>query len=180
MFAHYTHSVIVSSFSKNLALAGERIGYVAVNPALAQAGELMAGLVFSNRVLGFVNAPCLGQKIIAACLEKADELAAPQYEVYLERRRLMAQVLDAAGIQYQLPAGTFYFFPKTPKGLDDVAFVQQLLQQRILAVPGSASAIRATSASRSAWTKNSSSPPSPASSKPPRPTENTLRKGGPP
>ena len=137
VFAHYTHSVIVSSFSKNLALAGERIGYVAVNPALAQAGELMAGLVFSNRVLGFVNAPCLGQKIIAACLEKADELAAPQYEVYLERRRLMAQVLDAAGIQYQLPAGTFYFFPKTPKGLDDVAFVQQLLQQRILAVPGS-------------------------------------------
>ena len=136
VFAHYKHSVIVSSFSKNLALAGERIGYVAANPAIRNAGELMAGLVFSNRVLGYVNAPCLGQKIINACIAKADELTAPLFEVYAERRRLMAEVLDVAGIQYQLPAGTFYFFPKAPEGMDDIAFVQRLLEQRILAVPG--------------------------------------------
>ncbi|MFA6929448.1 MAG: pyridoxal phosphate-dependent aminotransferase, partial [Lentisphaeria bacterium] len=105
VFTIYPYSVIVSSFSKNLALAGERVGYVVVNPELQDAAELVAGLIFCNRILGYVNAPCLGQKIMAACVARATELAAPQFAVYAERRRLMAEVLTAANIEFQLPAG---------------------------------------------------------------------------
>lgn len=137
VFNLYKYSVVVSSFSKNLALAGERIGYVALNPALEGREELMAGLIFSNRTLGYVNAPALGQMLITACVEKADKLAEEQYEVYAERRKIMAEILTEAGIEFQLPAGTFYFFPKVPKGYDDISFVQKLQKERILAVPGS-------------------------------------------
>ena len=137
VFNFYPYSVIVSSFSKNLALAGERLGYVAVNPVLEDADELIGGLIFSNRTLGYVNAPCIGQMIMSACVAQASKLAEPQFAVYAERRQLMAEVLSAANIEFQLPAGTFYFFPKVPQGLDDVAFVNRLQQERILAVPGS-------------------------------------------
>lgn len=136
VFKFYKYAVIVSSFSKNLALAGERVGYVAVNPAMENSAELVAGVIFTNRILGFVNAPCLGQKVLAACVAQASRLSQSQFEIYAERRRLMAEVLDAAGLQYQLPAGTFYFFPKAPEGCDDVEFIKRLQEQRILAVPG--------------------------------------------
>ncbi len=135
-FKFYKYTVIVSSFSKNLALAGERIGYVAINPEMENSAELVAGVIFTNRILGFVNAPCLGQKIMTACVAEANRLSQSQFAIYAERRKLMAEVLDAAGLQYQLPAGTFYFFPKTPDGVDDVEFVKRLQEQRILAVPG--------------------------------------------
>lgn len=137
VFNFYPYSVIVSSFSKNLALAGERVGYVAVNPVLQDAAELVGGLIFSNRILGYVNAPCIGQKIMAACVAQTSKLAQPQFAIYAERRKWMAEVLTAAKIEFQLPAGTFYFFPKVPHGLDDVTFVNRLQQERILAVPGS-------------------------------------------
>ncbi len=137
VFNFYPYSVIVSSFSKNLALAGERLGYVVVNPALGAAtAELMGGLIFSNRTLGYVNAPCIGQMIMTACVAQASSLAEPQFAVYAERRQLMAEVLTAAGLEFQLPAGTFYFFPKVPQGIDDLTFVNRLQQERILAVPG--------------------------------------------
>ena len=128
----YEYTVIVGSFSKNLALAGERVGYVAVNPAMAEGKTLVAGVTMTNRILGFVNAPCIGQKLMLAALgEQADTTA------YKSRRRKMAAVLDAAGIEYTMPAGTFYFFPKAPGGMDDVAFVNMLAEERILVVPGS-------------------------------------------
>jgi len=129
----YKYSVLVSSFSKNLGLAGERIGYVVVNPAMENSESLVGGVIFTNRTLGSVNAPCLGQKLMMASLDTV-----PDISVYEERRRLMAEVLDKAGIEYQLPAGTFYFFPKVPgSSTDDVAFVAKLQEHRILAVPGS-------------------------------------------
>ena len=65
------------------------------------------------------------------------KLQSDQLAIYAERRRIMADILAQAGIEFQAPAGTFYFFPKAPNGLDDVAFVQKLAEQRILAVPGS-------------------------------------------
>lgn len=133
----YEFALVISSFSKNLALAGERVGYIAVNPAMREAETLVSGLILTNRILGFVNAPCLGQLLMTACVDQLEEMVKDQFAVYAERRALMAETLTAAGIRHTLPAGTFYFFPQCPEGIDDVAFVQKLQQHRILAVPGS-------------------------------------------
>ncbi|MBP5300666.1 MAG: aminotransferase class I/II-fold pyridoxal phosphate-dependent enzyme, partial [Victivallales bacterium] len=127
---------------KNLGLAGERIGYIAVNPAIGteDAAQLVSGLILTNRILGYVNSPCIGQKLIIgglADIQLALKLQSDQLAIYAERRRIMADILTEAGIEFQMPAGTFYFFPKAPHGMDDVAFVQKLADERILAVPGS-------------------------------------------
>ncbi|MDY0275184.1 MAG: pyridoxal phosphate-dependent aminotransferase [Desulfomicrobium sp.] len=132
IFPVYEHSVVISSFSKNLALAGERVGYVAVNPDMAEAEKLVAGLILANRILGFVNAPAVGQKLLSKALGHAVDVS-----IYAQRREVMAQVLQEAGFSFTLPQGAFYFFPRIPKGGDDTAFVQALMQEQILAVPGS-------------------------------------------
>ncbi len=125
-------AVVVGSFSKTLSLAGERIGYLAVNPALTQldGGTLMSTLILVNRTLGSVNAPVIGQKLAAALCDSTVNLA-----IYKRRRDLMAKVLTDAGISFTMPRGAFYFFPKAPGG-DDAKFVDALLKERILAVPG--------------------------------------------
>ncbi len=129
----YPYTVVVGSFSKNLALAGERVGFVACNPMMPDCAQLVAGVTLTNRILGFVNAPCIGQRLMLAALGvNADKSA------YISRRKKMAAVLDAAGIEYSMPQGTFYFFPKVPGGkMSDVDFVNLLAEQCILAVPGS-------------------------------------------
>lgn len=126
----YPYTVVVSSFSKNLSLAGERIGYVALAPDMPGKAELMNGIVFANRILGYVNAPAIGQAILLKSLGSQVDTA-----IYAERRDAMARVLDAAGYEYTMPSGAFYFFPKAPGG-DDVAFVGKLCAERVLAVPG--------------------------------------------
>lgn len=127
------YAVVVSSFSKNYGLAGERVGYVAVSPRLEERETLMAGLVLSNRTLGYVNPPVVGQYLMAAALgSSTDEALA----VYKKRRDMLAEILTGAGYEFQLPRGTFYFFPKAPGG-DDLAFVERLKEQLVLAVPGS-------------------------------------------
>lgn len=128
----YTYTVVIGSFSKNLALAGERVGYVAVNPAIPGVNQLVGALILTNRILGYVNAPCIGQRLMLAALGTQADASA-----YVRRRRKMAAVLDAAGIDYTLPAGTFYFFPKVPGTVSDTEFVSMLTEERILAVPGS-------------------------------------------
>ena len=126
----YPHTVVVSSFSKNLSLAGARVGYALVNPAMPGRDELIGGIILANRILGFVNAPALAQKLLAKALGSQVDAS-----IYAARRDAMRDVLDAAGYTYPLPRGAFYFFPQAPGG-DDVAFVNLLLEQRILAVPG--------------------------------------------
>ena len=130
MFGVYDGSVVIGSFSKTLSLPGERIGYIAVNPALENAAELLGGLTLTNRTLGFVNAPVVAQKLIAKCSNARIDL-----DVYRRRRDLMAQVLTDAGIEFVMPGGAFYFFPKSPTA-DETIFVDALLKERILAVPG--------------------------------------------
>ena len=132
IFPVYEHSVVVSSFSKNLVLAGERVGYVAVNPAMPEAGKLVAGIILTNRILGFVNAPAVGQKLLAKALGHQVDAS-----IYASRRDAMAEVLREAGFAFSMPQGAFYFFPRIPKGSDDTAFVNELMQEQILAVPGS-------------------------------------------
>ncbi len=130
----YKYSVVVSSFSKNLSLPGERLGYVIASPQLFENPEegaaLMGALTLCNRILGYVNPPVVGQHIMAAALGSQVDV-----DIYKARRDAMAEVLTEAGYEYQLPEGAFYFFPKAPGG-DDVAFVQRLFEQKVLAVPG--------------------------------------------
>ncbi len=131
VFKCYKNSMVVSSFSKNLSLAGERIGYVALSPFLEGKEEIMNGLIFVNRILGYVNAPTIGQKIIDYALGDMVDIT-----IYENRRKLMADILKDAGYEFSMPKGGFYFFPKSPIP-DEVEFINILQEERILAVPGS-------------------------------------------
>ena len=121
---------VLGSFSKTLSLAGERIGYFAASPAMPGEDMLMAAVTLTNRTLGYVNAPVIGQRLAAALLEETVDL-----EVYNRRRLLMAKVLSDAGVEFEMPKGAFYFFAKSPVS-DDGVFVDELLKERILVVPG--------------------------------------------
>ena len=94
------------------------------------ADELLRALALTTRILGFVNAPTVAQQILEVCIDSQVDL-----EIYRNRRAVMARVLDDAGIEYTMPRGAFYFFPRSPVG-DESVFVQKLLEERILAVPG--------------------------------------------
>ena len=125
------YAVVMGSFSKNLSFAGERIGFVAMSPKMPDAELLAAAVTMTVRTLGFVNAPIIGQKLAMDLLEESADRS-----IYDRRREMMCAVLDGAGINYFKPQGAFYFFPEAPGG-DDVAFVDALLAENILAVPGS-------------------------------------------
>lgn len=124
------YALVMGSFSKSLSLAGERVGYIAASPAMPEVELLMNAVTMTNRTLGFVNAPVLGQRLAMALLSEGVDVA-----VYDGRRQAMAAVLREAGVEFAMPQGAFYFFPKAPGG-DDQAFVKALLGQNILAVPG--------------------------------------------
>jgi len=129
---HYRHTVHVTSFSKDLALPGERIGYVAFNPASEDAKPLVTAMVFGMRALGFVNAPALQQRLVAALLDVKVDTAG-----YAAKRRRLLDALDAAGYEVVVPQGAFYLFPQVPGGGDDVEFVRACVAERLLVVPGS-------------------------------------------
>ncbi|MBQ2281443.1 MAG: pyridoxal phosphate-dependent aminotransferase [Kiritimatiellae bacterium] len=130
VFSVYPAAVVIGSFSKTLSLAGERIGYVAVNPALEGAEKLMAALILTNRILGFVNAPAIAQKVLQTALDSQVDI-----DIYRKRRALMADVLTNAGVEFMMPKGAFYFFAKSPVE-DERIFVEALLNEHVLAVPG--------------------------------------------
>ena len=121
---------VLGSFSKTLSLAGERIGYFVANPAMPGHETLTAAVTLTNRTLGYVNAPVVGQRLAAALLDETVDL-----EIYDRRRKLMAKVLSDAGVEFEMPKGAFYFFAKSPVP-DDAVFVDALLKERILVVPG--------------------------------------------
>jgi aspartate aminotransferase len=129
--AAYRDSLVAYSYSKSLSLPGERIGYIAANPKLSQLEEIMGGLVLCNRILGFVNAPALMQRIVAHLQGIRVDIAA-----YKKKRDLLCDSLSSFGYRFYRPEGAFYLFPRTPID-DDVAFVQALQKKRILTVPGS-------------------------------------------
>jgi aspartate aminotransferase len=130
IFKAYTNSIVVSSYSKDLSLPGERIGYLAVHPKMQDKAQLLDALTLANRILGFVNAPALMQRVVA---ELQDEVV--DINIYARRKELMCGILKDAGIEFTEPKGAFYVFPKSPIA-DDVKFVAMLQEERILAVPG--------------------------------------------
>jgi aspartate aminotransferase len=130
IFKAYASSVVATSFSKDLSLAGERIGYVAMNPNMDQASLTMDGLVLANRILGFVNAPALMQRAIKDQLRSVVDTS-----VYKRRRDRLYDALTGFGYECTKPEGAFYLFPRSPIA-DDVTFVGLLQKKLILTVPG--------------------------------------------
>jgi len=123
-------ALVIGSFSKSLSLAGERIGYIAANPSMPDLTLLINAVTMTNRSLGFVNAPIIGQRLAMGLLDEGVDLS-----IYARRREAMAKVLTDAGITFTMPQGAFYFFPQAPGG-DDLAFTDALLKHNVLAVPG--------------------------------------------
>ncbi|MCL1928220.1 MAG: pyridoxal phosphate-dependent aminotransferase [Treponema sp.] len=135
----YKESIVVTSYSKSLSLPGERIGYIAAGPQLSEKEDLLNALIYANRVLGFVNAPALMQRIVAELQDQKADVT-----IYDRRRSAFKEVLDNAGLRYAQPEGAFYFFVKVPERksngrsiTDDVSFSECLKKHLILGVPGS-------------------------------------------
>ena len=131
VFACIRNSVVVTSHSKDLALPGERIGYLAVNPSMEDAELFVEGAVFCNRVLGFVNAPALMQRLVAVLQHESVDIAE-----YQHKRDLLYDHLSALGFEMVKPGGGFYLFPRSPLP-DDVDFVRRAQKHNLLLVPGS-------------------------------------------
>jgi len=131
IFKSYSEGIVVTSYSKDISIPGERLGYIAVNPGANDKKLLMDAMIFANRTLGFVNAPALMQRVVCAVQGEAADMAA-----YARKRDLICDGLAEAGYEFTVPRGTFYVFPKAPIA-DDVAFVNALQEELILVVPGS-------------------------------------------
>jgi aspartate aminotransferase len=130
IFSCVKNSIIVTSHSKDLALPGERIGYLAVNPAMGNAAQFIEGAVFCNRVLGFVNAPALIQRLVTRLQKESVDIGE-----YRQKRDLLYDNLTAMGFRMTKPGGAFYLFPQSPLA-DDVEFVRMAQKHNILLVPG--------------------------------------------
>jgi aspartate aminotransferase len=131
VFEIYEPSLSIVSYSKSLSIPGERIGYAAINPLYAGAEEVIAAMIFTNRTLGFVNAPALMQRLLP--LLGTDHVAPIEYQ---RKRDLLYQALTEYGYFVGRPQGAFYMFPQTPIK-DDLAFVSDLQESfQILTVPG--------------------------------------------
>ncbi len=130
IYEFHESTIVATSFSKDLSLAGERIGYIAVNPELSTKSELLDAFVFCNRVLGFVNAPAIMQRAIGGILGASVDL-----QWYKTQRDFLFDNLSEMGYEIVKPQGAFFAFPKSPIP-NDVDFVQELLAEHILVTPG--------------------------------------------
>lgn len=131
IFDAYPESFLVTSFSKDLSLPGERIGYAAAHPDMSDKGTILAGMILCNRILGYVNAPAIMQRAIAELLYDSVDISP-----YKKNRDILCDALGSFGYEFQKPEGAFYLFPKSPIP-DDVAFIDDLREENILTVPGS-------------------------------------------
>jgi len=131
IFKRYHESIIATSYSKDISIAGERIGYLAVHPQASFNKELIEGMALANRILGFVNAPGLMQRVVASLQGSSVDVSA-----YARKKDILCKGLADYGYDFVEPPGAFYLFPKTPVP-DDVEFVKELQKELILTVPGS-------------------------------------------
>lgn len=131
VFQAYPHTIVVSSYSKELSLAGERIGYLAVHPDAEDAGLVTSAAIVINTML-CVNAPSMMQLAVARLQGISVDVS-----IYKRRRDIFCQGLADAGYEFNIPEGAFYLFPKSPIP-DDVKFLNVLKDELILAAPGAA------------------------------------------
>lgn len=127
---HIERAILIWSWSKAMAIAGERIGYLAIPPRLPEAAALRNACTFATRILGYINAPAIWQWVVAAVPEATVDIAG-----YQAKRDRLCDFLAAAGYDAPRPQGSYYVFPKTPIP-DDIAFIRMLQEEGILAVPG--------------------------------------------
>ena len=127
----YPETFVVTSFSKDLSLPGERIGYAAAHPEISDKAITLAGMVLCNRVLGYVNAPAIMQRTVARLLDESVDIS-----IYKRKRDRLYGALTSVGYEITKPEGAFYLFPRAPIP-DDIAFVAALQEENILTVPGS-------------------------------------------
>ncbi len=121
---------IAWSWSKAMAIPGERIGYLAISPHLKGAAQLRSACTVAHRILGYINAPAIWQRVVGAVPDATVDIAH-----YQTRRDLLCDALTGMGYHAPRPQGSFYVFPKTPIA-DDVEFIGRLQEEGILAVPG--------------------------------------------
>lgn len=128
---YYDNTVVGYSYSKSLSLPGERIGYLVIPDEAADSEELRAAANVANRILGFVNAPSLFQKVVARCTSASTDI-----EYYDRNRKLLYSGLSEMGYECVKPEGAFYLFVKSPLE-DEKAFCEAAKKYHILVVPGS-------------------------------------------
>ena len=128
---YFRNGLIGDSYSKSLSLPGERIGYIAANSNMDDLEEILSALNVATRILGFVNAPSLFQKVDARVADLSVDVSP-----YRENRDLIYNHLISLGFHCTKPQGAFYLFPKAPGG-DDKAFCALAKKYNILVVPGS-------------------------------------------
>jgi aspartate aminotransferase len=130
VFKCFSKAIIVNSFSKSLALPGERIGYIAIDPKIENSGLLVNICIFNTRTLGFVNAPALMQKVVEATYD-----AKVDVDDYRIRRDTLYDHMTKIGFKIKKPQGAFYLFVKSPTE-DEMEFVETAKKYNILIVPG--------------------------------------------
>ena len=128
---YYNNTIVGYSFSKTLSLPGERIGYLVIPSEAADHERLFQAVTIANRVLGFVNAPSLMQKVVAECLEEKADIG-----FYAKNRDVLYDALKSYGFSCIKPEGAFYMFIKSPTS-DEKEFVAEAKKEHILVVPGS-------------------------------------------
>lgn len=126
----YQRTILISSYSKDLSIAGERAGYIAL-PTRLPGREMLAGaMTMLNRTLGFVNMPAMMQRIVARCADAMCDIGE-----YHRNRDTLCHALREFGYELPWPGGAMFAFPRTPID-DDVRFVEMLVEQKVLTVPG--------------------------------------------
>ncbi len=127
----FKNIVVCYSWSKTLALPGDRIGYLAASPHMDSVDEFMAGAIMCNRSLGFVNAPAIMQRVIEKSMGAMVDVT--NYE---KRSNLLYDIVVSSGFECKKPQGALYLFPKSPIE-DDVEFAKIAARNNLLVVPGS-------------------------------------------
>lgn len=128
---YYANTVVGYSYSKSLSLPGERIGYLVIPDEAADSGNLISAANVATRILGFVNAPTLQQRVVKACLNEKTDIS-----FYDRNRETLYNGLRELGFDCIRPEGAFYMFVKSPAA-DEKAFCAAAKKYNILLVPGS-------------------------------------------
>lgn len=128
---YYKNTVVGYSYSKSLSLPGERIGYIVVPSEIDYFDDVIGAMSVANRILGYVNAPSLMQRLIKRVIGQTSDLS-----IYEENKNILYNALTEMGYDCVEPKGTFYMFPKCPIA-DDKAFCAKAKDFRLIIVPGS-------------------------------------------